>query len=93
MDNAKNKLGQRGYKGDNACKASVDHQKEEKFVILEADAVVDPSTVVVHSQHANLAGGAVVCPFWTRDSTTLAKCSLTRLPLWPGVSNRQPLPN
>lgn len=33
------------------------------FAVPEADAVVDPGTVVVHIEHAAVAGRAVVTPF------------------------------
>lgn len=39
---------------------SVDNQQHEGFAVLEAHAVAQPRTVVVHYQHTTLAGRAVV---------------------------------
>ena len=45
---------------------------DEVFLVLEADAVVDPDAVVVHAGDAALAVGAVVGAGWFDGAAFLA---------------------
>jgi hypothetical protein len=42
----------------------VEQEQQEVLPIPEADAVVDPGAVVVHVEHATIAGRTVVAPLW-----------------------------
>ena len=42
------------------AKPDVDQELEEKFLVIEANAIVDPRAVVVHSGDASLANRAVM---------------------------------
>ena len=56
-----------GYRHSDADKVGdyqdVNQEQDEEFSIPEADAVVYPGTVMVHIEHASVAGRAVVAPF------------------------------
>ena len=52
--------------------AIADHAKEE-LIVVEADTVGHPWTVVVHLQHAHVALGAVVTPIWFRFEAPVAQ--------------------
>ena len=45
----------------------VNQEQDEEFSIPKADAVVYPGAVMVHVEHASVAGGAVMASFWLKD--------------------------
>ena len=45
----------------------VDEKQQEVLTVPEADAVVDPRAVMVHVEHASVAGGAVMAPLGLED--------------------------
>jgi len=53
-----------------------EHQKEV-LVVLEAHAIVDPGTMVVHLQDASSAHSAMVASVWLVLATPLAVTALT----------------
>ena len=46
--------------GEDESEDDVEEKEHEKFAVAETDAVGDPGAVVVHVEHAALAGRAVV---------------------------------
>eukprot|EP00405_Crypthecodinium_cohnii_P063841 CAMPEP_0195026460 /NCGR_PEP_ID=MMETSP0326_2-20130528/50320_1 /TAXON_ID=2866 ORGANISM="Crypthecodinium cohnii, Strain Seligo" /NCGR_SAMPLE_ID=MMETSP0326_2 /ASSEMBLY_ACC=CAM_ASM_000348 /LENGTH=64 /DNA_ID=CAMNT_0040048315 /DNA_START=684 /DNA_END=876 /DNA_ORIENTATION=- len=58
-----------------ACPEQQEEQKEEELVVGEADAVVDPGTVMIHLQDAALADSAMVAAVWFVLAAPLAVSS------------------
>ena len=54
------KVGERGDRAEQAHQKRVGQKENEKFVVRERDAIVDPRTVVVHLENAGIADAAVV---------------------------------
>jgi len=50
----------------------VQEEQKEKLVVVKANAVVDPRTMMVHFENAGLANSAVVTPVWLVLATPLA---------------------
>ena len=55
-----------------AAKDHEDHVEEEVSVVVVADTVVQPGTVVIHLKDATVANAAVVGPRWFWLDTFLA---------------------
>ena len=60
-----------GYRHSDADKIGdyqdVNQEQDEEFSIPKADAVVYPGAMMVHVEHASVAGGAVMASFWLED--------------------------
>lgn len=63
-------LRQRAKESIATCQRGVNVKQQECFLIFDADAVVHPGTVVVHTHHAPLAKRAVV-RFWRLAAPTV----------------------
>lgn len=62
---------------EHAKNGGVDEKEEEGFVVVEAETVGKPGTVVVHLQDAGAAGGAVVGSVGFVTLTFFTEASLT----------------
>mmetsp|Transcript_43947 Transcript_43947/g.87166 ORF Transcript_43947/g.87166 Transcript_43947/m.87166 type:complete len:103 (+) Transcript_43947:494-802(+) len=76
------KFRQRSGKPDKAGEAGIDAKKQEKLLIVETNAVVEPGAVVIHAQDAHLADEAMVRSLRTWHVALFAVGCLPRLPLW-----------
>jgi len=61
-DHVVDQEGRLNGKGEDQGEDDVEQEQHEELAVVEAHAVGDPGTVVVHVEDAALAGGAVVAP-------------------------------
>ena len=64
------------YNGPSSCH-TVEYHAEEVFVVVKADTVSDPGTMVVHLENASVALGAMVASVWLSLIAPLANSNTT----------------
>lgn len=67
-----------GENNEVAADRRIEEKQEEKLVVAEADAIVDPRAMVIHPQNASTANTAMVTTVWLILGTPLAVASISR---------------
>lgn len=75
MSHMFNKVAEPGYVEVDDTERNMGEKEEEMAVRAETDTIIEPRTVVIHSQHAHTTDLTMMRSKWTRSLTPRTHCA------------------